>query len=69
MSMFRAGPCSVRAISAPTRRRPAGSQHNLSRNEEFSILGSCLRNDTEWLRSGDSRLNDLQARNTAMPRI
>src|SRR6266851_869045 len=66
MSMFAPAACSVRAISAPTRRAPPVISTTWSRNEEFSILGFMPRNDTVMAPQREIALNDLQARQCAL---
>ena len=66
MSMFAPAACSVRAISAPTRRAPPVISTTWSRNEEFSILGFMPRNDTVMAPQREIALNDLQARQYAL---
>src|ERR1700681_4331377 len=65
MSMFAPAACSVRAISAPTRRAPPVISTTWSRNEEFSILSFMHRNDTAMAPQRELVLNDLQARHLA----
>src|SRR6266851_7115024 len=65
MSMFAPAACSVRAISAPTRRAPPVISTTWSRNEEFSILGFMRRNDTVMAPQRELMLNDPQARHLA----
>ena len=54
MSMFAPAACSVRAISAPTRRAPPVISTTWSRNEEFSILGFMRNTIPQWPRSVNS---------------
>jgi SAM-dependent MidA family methyltransferase len=65
MRMFAPAACSVRAISAPTRRAPPVINTTWSRNGEFSILGFMPRNDTPMAPQREIVLNDLQARHLA----
>src|SRR5882757_8111666 len=62
MRMFAPAACSVRAISAPTRRAPPVIKTTWSRNGEFSILDFMPRNDTPTAPQREIVLNDLQAR-------
>jgi SAM-dependent MidA family methyltransferase len=68
MSMFAPAVCSVRAISAPTRRAPPVIRATWSRNEELSILRFMPHNHTasDWQR--ELMLNDAQARHCARMR-
>src|SRR3979490_275841 len=65
MSMFAPAACSVRAISAPTRRAPPVISTTWSRNGKFSILGFMHRNDTAMAPQRALMLNDPQARHLA----
>src|ERR1700722_1110055 len=66
MRMFAPAACSVRAISAPTRRAPPVISTTWSRSEEFSILGFMPHNDTVMAPQREIPLNDLQARHYAL---
>ena len=65
MSMFAPAACSVRAISAPTRRAPPVISTTWSHNEELSILGRMRRNDTAMAARREIVLNDTQAQHCA----
>lgn len=65
MSMLAPAACSVRAISAPTRRAPPVISTTWSRNGAFSILGFMHNNDTRMIPHRELELNDLQARHSA----
>jgi SAM-dependent MidA family methyltransferase len=65
MSMLAPAACSVRAISAPTRRAPPVISTTWSRNEEFSILGFMQHKDTAMALQRELMLNDAQARHCA----
>ena len=65
MRMLAPAACSVRAISAPTRRAPPVISTTWSRNEEFSILGFMHHNDTAMALQRELMLNDAQARHCA----
>src|SRR6202795_4335030 len=65
MRMFAPAACSVRAISAPTRRAPPVISTTWSRNEEFSILGFMRHNDTAMASQRELVLNDSQAQHCA----
>jgi hypothetical protein len=63
---FAPAACSVRAISAPTRRAPPVIRTTWSRREEFSILGVMRENDTAMAAQGELMLNErCQARHCA----
>src|SRR6202795_4188858 len=64
--MFAPAACSVRAISAPTRRAPPVISTTWSFREEFSILGFMPHNDTVMATQREIALNDLQARHYAL---
>src|SRR5579859_3931549 len=66
MSRFAPAACSVRAISAPTRRAPPVISTTWSCSEEFSILGFMHRNDTVMAAQREIALNELQARQYAL---
>src|SRR6202790_3114415 len=66
MSMFAPAACSVRAISAPTRRAPPVIRTTWSCNEELSILGFMRHNHTATDLQREHMLNDAQARHCAL---
>src|SRR5450631_709151 len=66
MSMFAPAACSVRAISAPTRRAPPVIRTTWSCNEELSILGFMPHNHTATDLQREHMLNDAQARHCAL---
>src|SRR5664279_3838106 len=68
MSMFAPAACSVRAISAPTRRAPPVISTTWSRNEVFSALVFMRSNDTPMARHRELMLNDVQAEHGARVR-
>src|SRR5277367_4822075 len=57
--------CSVRAISAPTRRAPPVISATWSRNEEFSILRFMRDNHTAMPAQRELMLDDAQAQHCA----
>src|ERR1700734_1405658 len=65
MSMFAPAACSVRAISAPTRRAPPVISTTCSCNDEFSILGFMHHNHTATASPREPMLNDTQAQHCA----
>src|ERR1700674_120425 len=66
MSMFAPAACSVRAISAPTRRAPPVIRTTWSCNEELSILGFMPINHGAMDLQRELMLNDAQARHCAL---
>src|ERR1700733_8261068 len=65
MSMFAPAACSVRAISAPTRRAPPVISTTWSCSGEFSILGFMHRHDTAMPPQRELMLNAEQATHCA----
>src|ERR1700683_2163975 len=65
MSMFAPAACSVRAISAPTRRAPPVINTTWSRNEEFSILDFMPHNHTAMASQRELKLSDAEEQHCA----
>ena len=68
MTIFAPAACSVRAISAPTRRAPPVISTTWSRNEAVSTLGFMRSNDTPMARQHEHMLNEVQASHSARMR-
>src|SRR5580692_4098509 len=65
MSMLAPAACSVRAISAPTRRAPPVIRTPWSRSAELSVLGFMPINPSAMELQRELKLNDAQARHCA----
>jgi SAM-dependent MidA family methyltransferase len=68
MNKFAPAACSVRAISAPTRRAPPVINTTWPRSEEFSILGFMRSNDTAMAIQRELTLTEAQAAHCALVR-